>query len=384
MNWLWKRGDNGPDKALGPDGEDLVWFHQLAATLKDHKRVSAPTLTELILAETPYDTELVSAAMPHEDEPAFADTLIDSEVASAEKFNDHERVSATILSEHKRTSTGNWVTAAAVASGLGLVLLYSRPAWDGKMSTSERLPRAIARAGQASEARQGLDHYSAQTPGALNGAVASGTEERGAPPGGSPAASGARSRPFELQRASDKRTAQDVGERATRDAPDAQSYVDTTSTGITRAAAGASSAPIGAAEARPGAPVPTSPVARAPAIARASPRARIAPAINGVPVGAGNSRTLIRSPPRWIDGAPTDADNREGWYQGTVAVQIAIDRGGRVSNCAPVRGSGNAGLDAMTCRLVKERARFAPALDAQGRQVVSQAYRTIVWSRREK
>jgi TonB family protein len=308
--------------------------------------------------------------------------LQDNKPASAEKLNDSEQVSAPTLSEHKRASIMNWGMAAALATGLGLVLLYSRPAWDGKTSTSERLPRATAHAGQASGARQGLDHYSAQAPGTLNGGAASGPEERGAPPGDSPVASGALSRPFELRRASDKRTAQDVGERATRAMADAQSHVDTTSTGITPVAAGASSAPIEAAEARPTAPVPTSPFARAPAIARAPPRARIAPAIHGVPVGAGSSRGPIRSPPRWIGGGPTDADNREGRYQGTVAVQIAIDPGGRVSNCAPVRGSGNAGLDAMTCRLVKERARFTPALDAQGRPVVSQAYRTIVWSRR--
>ena len=404
MNWLWKRGDSGPDKALGPDGEDAVWFHHLVATLKDHKRVSAPTLTELVLAETPNenelpsaktptDTELASTEMLHEDELAFADTLTDREVASsemlqdnklasAETLNDYERVSAPALIEHKRASIRNWGMAAAVASSLGLVLLYSRPAWDGKTSAGERLPRVAAHAGQASGAGQGLDHYSAQAPGNLNGAAASGPEEQAAPPGETPAASGTLSRPFELQRASDKETAQDVGERATRDTLDAHSHVDTTSTGTTPAAAGASSVPMEAADARPRVPVPTSPVAHAPVIARAPPRARIAPAIIGVPVGVGSSRSLISSPPQWIGGGPTDADNREGRYQGTVAVQIAIDPDGHVSNCAPVRGSGNAGLDAMTCRLVKERARFTPALDARGRPVVSQAYRTIVWSRR--
>ncbi|HKN41835.1 MAG TPA: hypothetical protein VJV87_02970, partial [Sphingomicrobium sp.] len=153
MNWLWKRGDSGPDKASGPDGEDVVWFHHLVATLKDHKRVSAPTLTELVLAETPNenelpsaktptDTELASTEMLHEDELAFADTLTDREVASsemlqdnklasAETLNDYERVSAPALIEHKRASIRNWGMAAAVASSLGLVLLYSRPAWDG-------------------------------------------------------------------------------------------------------------------------------------------------------------------------------------------------------------------------------------------------------------
>jgi len=91
---------------------------------------------------------------------------------------------------------------------------------------------------------------------------------------------------------------------------------------------------------------------------------------------------VIRSPAQWIGGGPTDADNRRGRYQGTVAVQVTVEADGRVSRCATVRGSGNAGLDEMTCRLVRERARFTPALDARGRPVASQAHTDFVWGRR--
>ena len=374
--------EQAPDRALGPDAEEVVWFHN---------RPPPP-----YLAPTP---------------------------------NDNKRASAPTLNDNKRPSVRTWGMATAVAFGLGLVLLLSWPEWN-RQPTSERTPRVTAHAPQASGAGPGLGHYSAQAPGNFNGAAASDPEEQGASPSDSQATSDGLGRPLDLQRASDERTAQDVAELATRDTADAQSHADRTPTGKTPAAAGASSAPKEAAEARAKAPAPTPPVARAPAIATAPPRARIAPAptppvarapaiatapprariapaptppvarapaiatapprariapaITGAPVRAGSSRRLARSPPQWVGGGPTDADNRQGRYQGTVAVQVTIAPGGRVSNCVPVRGSGNAGLDAMTCRLVQERARFTPALDAQGRPVVSQAYTTFVWGRRRR
>jgi TonB family protein len=98
----------------------------------------------------------------------------------------------------------------------------------------------------------------------------------------------------------------------------------------------------------------------------------------GMPTGP------IRRPARWVGGGPTDADNPQGRYQGSLAVQVTVGPGGRVSHCVPVRGSGSAGLDAMTCRLVRDRAQFEPALDAQGRPVASQAYATFVWGRRPR
>jgi protein TonB len=64
-----------------------------------------------------------------------------------------------------------------------------------------------------------------------------------------------------------------------------------------------------------------------------------------------------------------------------VVVQFTIEPSGSVSNCTPARPSGNAEMDALTCRIVVQRARFAPARDAQGRAVASQAHATYVWGR---
>ena len=93
---------------------------------------------------------------------------------------------------------------------------------------------------------------------------------------------------------------------------------------------------------------------------------------------------MVRKEPEWIGGGPTDADNRRGRYRGTVEVQVTVEPDGRVSRCAAVRGSGNPGLDALTCNLVQQRARFNPALDAQGRPVASQTFTTFFWGRRPR
>lgn len=114
------------------------------------------------------------------------------------------------------------------------------------------------------------------------------------------------------------------------------------------------------------------PAPRAPSVTRTAGGA----ALSALPAGSAVGR-----PARWIGGGPTHADNRRGRYRGTVDVQFTVEPNGRVSRCAPTRGSGNAELDAVTCRLVQQRTRFQPALDDQGRPIASQASATYVWRR---
>lgn len=59
--------------------------------------------------------------------------------------------------------------------------------------------------------------------------------------------------------------------------------------------------------------------------------------------------------------------NRYGRYEGRVEVRFRVLLNGHVSQCAPIRGSGNAELAAITCRLVEQRLRFTPATDADGK-----------------
>jgi protein TonB len=116
-------------------------------------------------------------------------------------------------------------------------------------------------------------------------------------------------------------------------------------------------------------------------VAEPPPSATVTRANSGGVVLAQPAGRQISIPPQWISGGPSDADNRRGRYRGTVVVQFTISPEGRVSNCAPVRSSNNASLDALTCRIVVSRSRYTPARDVQGRPVASEAHATYVWGR---
>jgi TonB family protein len=92
----------------------------------------------------------------------------------------------------------------------------------------------------------------------------------------------------------------------------------------------------------------------------------------------------VRSQAQWLGGGPSRLDNPGGRHVGKLVVQFTVQADGRVSNCQAVRSSGKAGLGAMTCRLVEQRMRFKPALDAQGNPVASTAHAQYEWGRRHR
>jgi TonB family protein len=65
--------------------------------------------------------------------------------------------------------------------------------------------------------------------------------------------------------------------------------------------------------------------------------------------------------------------------QGTVAFDLSIGLDGRVSDCLITSSSGSPVLDATSCQLLVERARFEPATDASGKPVVDSHTSRIVW-----
>jgi protein TonB len=75
----------------------------------------------------------------------------------------------------------------------------------------------------------------------------------------------------------------------------------------------------------------------------------------------------------WIAGRignsdyPSRAADRGA--HGTVRTEITVAADGRVAGCQVIRSSGDADLDATTCRLVAKRFRFRPATDAAGRAI---------------
>ncbi|WP_240320770.1 TonB family protein [Sphingomonas crusticola] len=80
-------------------------------------------------------------------------------------------------------------------------------------------------------------------------------------------------------------------------------------------------------------------------------------------------------PPRRIRGRISDSDFpraiAEAGEGGTVAVRYRVGTDGRVGECVVTGSSGNGDLDALTCRLIQQRFRFAPSRDAAGRKVPS-------------
>ncbi len=85
--------------------------------------------------------------------------------------------------------------------------------------------------------------------------------------------------------------------------------------------------------------------------------------------GGGGSETA----PVWKRGRLSDADYPrdlgDAGFQGTVTVKFLVWTDGRVRDCLVVDSSGNAGLDATTCRLIQRRFRYEPSRDADRRPV---------------
>ncbi|HEY0312812.1 MAG TPA: energy transducer TonB [Allosphingosinicella sp.] len=74
---------------------------------------------------------------------------------------------------------------------------------------------------------------------------------------------------------------------------------------------------------------------------------------------------------------PSDAIRRE--EQGATRFKLAVGPDGRVSSCTVTASSGSAALDMATCRLMKSRARFAPARDTSGNPTTDMVSSSILW-----
>jgi TonB family protein len=64
---------------------------------------------------------------------------------------------------------------------------------------------------------------------------------------------------------------------------------------------------------------------------------------------------------------------------GSSLVMMMIDETGKLRDCMVEETSGVAALDAMTCKVLQDRARFHPATDAAGKPMKSVLTRRITW-----
>lgn len=65
--------------------------------------------------------------------------------------------------------------------------------------------------------------------------------------------------------------------------------------------------------------------------------------------------------------------------QGMVGFALDVGPNGQVSGCTITRSSGSTALDDATCRVIRSRARFTPALDAGGATVPDTIAGRIKW-----
>ena len=83
----------------------------------------------------------------------------------------------------------------------------------------------------------------------------------------------------------------------------------------------------------------------------------------------GSGAAVVRPKLRSGSIVPRDYPRAAAGAQGVVQTQLTVGASGVVTGCRVTRSSGNAVLDATTCRLIRERFRFTPARDAQGNAV---------------
>lgn len=91
---------------------------------------------------------------------------------------------------------------------------------------------------------------------------------------------------------------------------------------------------------------------------------------------------LQPTPARQIAGGISDADYPaeaiRAEAQGTVEIDIAVNRDGRVTGCTTVSSAGHPALDSAPCQLVTLRFRYRSAT-AGGRAVAATLRRRITW-----
>jgi protein TonB len=93
------------------------------------------------------------------------------------------------------------------------------------------------------------------------------------------------------------------------------------------------------------------------------------------------ARDAIAGPGRstWVSNEDYPPGALRVEAQGVVGINVAVGTDGRVTGCEVTASSGNDQLDQATCRLYARRARFQPALDADGNPTPSRHSDRIRW-----
>lgn len=87
----------------------------------------------------------------------------------------------------------------------------------------------------------------------------------------------------------------------------------------------------------------------------------------------------LTKPQRWLSPGdyPTQAIRHE--MEGSVLFTVRVDQYGEVDNCKITRTSGYPIFDQKVCAAIVTRAKFYPALDAEGLPVVGHYSSRVIW-----
>lgn len=89
--------------------------------------------------------------------------------------------------------------------------------------------------------------------------------------------------------------------------------------------------------------------------------------------------TPTGNPGFWITPEDYPAPDLRKEAEGVTGVRLDVNTDGIVSNCTVTQSSGSETLDAATCTLLQERARFTPARDRTGQAMADNYTTRVKW-----
>lgn len=85
------------------------------------------------------------------------------------------------------------------------------------------------------------------------------------------------------------------------------------------------------------------------------------------------------NPGRWVTTNDYPSRSIREESEGVTTVRLTVGTNGRVQNCQVTRSSGHPRLDEATCKNMRRRARFRPATDGNGNEVVGTYTQSVRW-----
>lgn len=82
---------------------------------------------------------------------------------------------------------------------------------------------------------------------------------------------------------------------------------------------------------------------------------------------------------QWVTQDDYPPSSIRGGEEGTSAISWTINTQGRAENCRVTQSSGSDALDQAACRAITRRARYSPALNADGQPIATTKSRRVTW-----